>query len=137
MKHNNHEPATPPAQRATTSASWRARGRMSTTTTGEVADPFEIKRALSAILKPGQVTEVRALDATTAGERYPQIISGYFDDADKAAAAASAIRTAKAVFFIPNPVHTSLLARAVNRIRPAKKEPTTSDGDVIRRHWRC
>jgi len=90
---------------------------------------------MRAILKPGQVTEVRALDATSPFDRYPQTLSGYFDDVDKLADAVATIQSAKAVYFIPNPVHAGLLARAVNRIRPAKKEPTTSDGDVTRRNW--
>ena len=44
------------------------------------SDPAEIERALRLILQPGQVTELRALDAVTAADRRPHTFSGYFDD---------------------------------------------------------
>ena len=94
-----------------------------------------IVRALDVILQPGQVTELRILDATTASDRWPHIESGYFDDHRKLAEAAATITSAKGIYFTPNPVNPSLLARASNRSRAAGKNPTTSDTDIVRRNW--
>ena len=101
----------------------------------KTADPAEIVKLLRLVLEPGQVTELRALEATLPGDRYPQTISGYFDDAEKLAEAVASIVSAKGIYFTPNPVNSALLARAANRIRPVKKEPTTADHDITRRRW--
>jgi hypothetical protein len=95
----------------------------------------QISKALRIILEPGQVTELRALDVIAPNYRAPHTVSGYFDDPDKLAEAAAQISSAKGIYFIPNPVNPALLARAANRIRPVGKEPTTSDTDIIARHW--
>jgi hypothetical protein len=98
-------------------------------------DPKAIAEAIRLIVGPGQVTELRALEATTAADRYPHTAAGYFDDADKLAAAVGAIRTAKGIYFIPNQVNPALLARANNRLRKAPKGESTQDGDILRRRW--
>ena len=49
--------------------------------------------------------------------------------------AAEAITDAKGIYFIPNPVNPDLLARAHNRTRDVRNEPTTSDSDIEERHW--
>ncbi|HVT82806.1 MAG TPA: hypothetical protein VHM90_19365, partial [Phycisphaerae bacterium] len=98
-------------------------------------DPKEIVRALSAILSPGQVTELRALEATTANYGKPRTIFGYFDDPAKLAAALKGIGSAKGIYFTPNPVTPALLARAQNRLKDAGKSETTSDKDITRRRW--
>ena len=87
------------------------------------------------ILEPGQITELRVLEAASRNEGRPHIESGYFDDPDKLALAAATIKSAKGFYFLPNPVLPSLLSRAHNRIRAVGKEPTTADHDVIRRRW--
>src|SRR3712207_3705820 len=82
------------------------------------ADGAQILRALDLLLRPGQVTELRALDVSTPGFRRPHTESGYFDDrAALAAAAADLSPHAKGVYIIPNPVEAALLARAANRVR--------------------
>lgn len=107
-----------------------------TTVQGKPAfDPAEAARALRLILEPGQVTELRALDAITSADRRPHVASGYFDDIDKLVEAAATIRSAKGIYFIPNVVNPALLARAHNRLRAAGREPTTSDHDIQRRRW--
>lgn len=101
------------------------------------ADAAAIEQALRLILQPGQVTELRILDAVTAQDRRPHTISGYFDYdhlADLARAAAS-VQSAKGVYFIPNPIKPALLARARNRARNPGKDPTTADHDIERRLW--
>jgi len=42
---------------------------------------------------------------------------------------------AKGWYVIINPVNPALLARAVNRIRPVGKDPTTADADILHRRW--
>lgn len=95
----------------------------------------EIAHALRQILEPGQVTELRILDAVTRNYPRAHVESGYFDDPDKLAATLANIDDAKGFYFTPNPVNPDLLARASNRIRPAGKAPTTSDADIVRRRW--
>lgn len=95
----------------------------------------EILKSLQLIIEPGQVTELRALDVVSQNYRMPHTISGYFDDLDKLAGAAAQIPPAKGIYFVPNPVNPSLLARAANRLRAVGKEPTTSDTDIVARRW--
>ncbi len=102
---------------------------------GKAGDSRLIVEALGLILEPGQVTELRALEAVLPGDRRQQTVSGYFDDPEKLAAAALSIRSAKGIYFVPNPVDPALLARAANRIRPAGREPLTSDGNILCRRW--
>ena len=92
-------------------------------------------QTLTHFLKPGQVTELRVLDAETPSYRHPHIESGYFDNIEALADAVTRIRKAKGFYFIPNPIDPALLARAANRIRPAGKEPTTADHNIVQRHW--
>jgi hypothetical protein len=98
-------------------------------------NPNEIVRTLTALFQPGDVVELRVLDAVTPKNRWPHVESGYFNDWDKLAANAAAIGKAKGWYITINPVNSALLARAHNRIRPAGREPTTGDGDISRRRW--
>ena len=102
---------------------------------GNGHDPKAIAEAIRLIVGPGQVTELRALEATTAADKYPHTAAGYFDDADKLAAAVGVIVAAKGIYFIPNQVNPALLARANNRLRKAPKGESTQDTDILRRRW--
>jgi len=82
-----------------------------------------------------QVTELRALEATTASDRYPRTWFGYFDDAEALADAVARFKTAKGIYIVLNPVNPDLLARACNRIKKAGKGDATQDGDIISRRW--
>jgi hypothetical protein len=100
------------------------------------ADKNEIARAVRLLSQAGDVRELRALDAITPHDRRPHTESGYFDDADKLAAAAAAIPTAGGIYLTLNPVKPELLARSVNKARAVgKSNPTTADHDVARRAW--
>lgn len=99
------------------------------------ADQAEIRRALGVLFQPGDVVELRVLDAATPGDRRPHVESGYFDDWDKLTQAAAGIPKAKGWYVTINPVNPALLARAQNRVRPAGRDPTTSDKDIPRRLW--
>jgi hypothetical protein len=95
----------------------------------------EVINALEIILKSGQITELRALEVSTADYRRPHVVSGYFDNSPAMVRAASAIFNAKGIYFIPNPINPALLARAMNRVHPVEKEPLTSDADILSRRW--
>jgi hypothetical protein len=99
------------------------------------SDPGAILDALRLILEAGQVTELRALDAVTPADRRPHVESGYFDDPEKLARAVAGIAHAKGIYLVPKPVNPALLARAVNKLRPAPKGESTQDGDILRRRW--
>lgn len=100
-----------------------------------IVDRSEIIRALRTILTPGQVTELRALEAITADDRRPHTFGGYFDDPLKLAAATMQIKKAKGIYFVLNPIKPSLLARSVNKARAVGKGEITSDHDIERRCW--
>src|SRR4051812_25196831 len=100
------------------------------TAANSIADANEIVRAIIAlgVVAGGRVVEIRAVEATTRTDRYPKVHSGYFNDAGKAAAAVAHLTSAAGVYYTLNPVKPSLLARAVNRLKPVgKSAPTTSD----------
>ena len=106
-----------------------------TETTKARTDPAEIARAYRLLVGDGNVTELRALEATTAADRWPRTLFGYFDNAEALADAAAAFKTAKGVYLIPNAVNSVLLARAANRIKQAGKGDSTQDTDILRRRW--
>jgi hypothetical protein len=93
--------------------------------------------ALRLFFQPGDVFEIRVLDAERPGFRRPHVESGYFDYEHIGAvpAALAEITTARGVYVTPNPVNPALLARAANRIRPIRQEPTTADADIAARRW--
>ena len=100
-----------------------------------VTDRDEIIRAMNLMLAPGQLTEIRALEATTAQDRFAQTYSGYFNNPADIAREVLRLTSAKGIYFVPNQVDPALLARSVNKLRPAKKEPLTSDANIVRRLW--
>src|SRR5215208_3057138 len=86
-------------------------------------------RTLEVLFQPGAVVELRAF-------RGRDTVSGYYDD--HAALAREARKLDErdyAVYVTLNEVDPALLARASNRARKVYKEPTTSDGDIVRRRW--
>ncbi|WP_339908602.1 YfjI family protein [Symmachiella dynata] len=94
-----------------------------------------VAESVELLINPGQVTEVRMLEATTASDRWPHTLSGYFNDADKLVAALKGIKTAKGIYIIPNPVDPALLSRAANRIKKASKGESTQDTHIVERRW--
>lgn len=94
-----------------------------------------VVESVQMLIGSGQVTELRALEATTAKERWPHTASGYFDDVEKLAAELPVFLTAKGIYIIPNPIESALLARAANRIRKAQKGDSTQDSNILRRQW--
>ncbi len=98
----------------------------------------QIKCLISAMFKPGQVFELRALDATLQGDKLPydkpRVISGYFDNANDAIASVNRIASAAGIYITVNPVHPALLARANNSLK-SKKVTATTDEQIIARQW--
>ncbi|MGD9691096.1 MAG: AAA family ATPase [Phycisphaerales bacterium] len=97
----------------------------------------EIIRAFKLLVRPGGITEVRALDAVMRGGRsYPATLSGYFDCPEKLADAVEKIVSARGIYIIPNAVDPALLNRAFNRIKVVgKTDPLTTDTGITRRRW--
>ncbi len=97
-------------------------------------DQKAVADAIRLIVGRGQVTELRALEASTDG-KWTATYSGYFDDAEKLAKAAASLKTAKGIYFTPNPVDPDLIARASNRIRKTPKGESTQDTNITGRKW--
>jgi len=93
--------------------------------------------ALKLLYQPGDVFEIRVLDAERPGFRRPHIESGYFDYAhiDDVPQTLAEITTAMGVYVTMNPVNPALLARSANRLKTARRNETTSDTDIVRRRW--
>lgn len=102
-------------------------------------NPAEAIAALKKIFQPGDVFEIRALDAITGTYNRPHTVSGYFDYNHIETAVDlidKEIRFARGVYFTPNPVEPALLARAANRFRDmGQRDPGTADKDIPRRRW--
>ena len=104
-------------------------------TTKDLFDTKQVVAAVQLLVGNGNVTELRALEATTQGDNWPKTYSGYFDDPDKLAQAMSEIKSAKGIYIVPNQVDISLLARAANRLRKTPRGESTSDANISRRRW--
>src|SRR5690349_9093320 len=90
----------------------------------------KIHQALSALIEPGAVVELRVLETGRTGT-----VSGYYSDHNRLAKDAARWNgKAPAVYLTLNPVNESLLARAVNRYTERAKH-TTKDPDIVRRRW--
>lgn len=102
-----------------------------------MTDANEITHALRLWFQAGDVFEVRVLDAVSADYRREHIESGYFDYEHISAVpeALKRLLSFRGVYVTVNPVNPDLLARAVNRLRPAGRNPTTADTDTVRRRW--
>ena len=106
-----------------------------------VNDREEISASLRRFFEDGDVFEVRVLDAVTVGtggyRSQPHTESGYFDygHIDSVADELARYSSYKGVYFTMNPVRHELISRAANRMRNPRKEPLTSDGDVLYRRW--
>jgi hypothetical protein len=94
------------------------------------ADPAEIARTIALLSRPGDVREVRIPKTPHQGT-----ISGYFGDTGLLVKSVAGLNGGyPGVYITLNPVADALLARAENRLKP-RAQVTTSDKDVLRRHW--
>lgn len=99
-------------------------------------DPVEIRRYLNNIgIPPGEVIELRVLNALYKGSYHPFTVSGYFNDIEALTREACRIVAASGWYFTLNPCHPDLLARRWNRADKAMKGETTNDMQILRRAW--
>ena len=98
------------------------------------SDPAVIVQALELLTEPGQVVELRILNARKGTTGYTENHTGYFDR-DHLAELARATTTVSATgyYFTLNPVNPDLQARAYNRLKKADKGDSTSDKDIVHR----
>jgi hypothetical protein len=104
----------------------------------EPASVETIEAALRRIVKPGAVSELRALNFTERpGSRYSETMSGVFDYSHLRLMAEQAhrlTRHASGVYATINPLKSEALALACNRVRVAGKGDTVTDQDVEARY---
>ncbi|MGA8150447.1 MAG: phage/plasmid primase, P4 family [Terriglobales bacterium] len=104
---------------------------IATTPASECFDRAEIERALTVLIEPGQVTELRILGTADGKPRH-----GFFNDPSRLLDAAHAWSgKCEGVYVIPNPLASALLHRADNRVICAEKGAGATDCDVLRRNW--
>ncbi len=105
---------------------------------------MDVPSVYTQFFLPGDVVELRALGLSgknSAWEGFAGgnagIVSGYFNDGDKLAAAAAALDRAGArgVYFTVNPCMPALISRAANRLICPKKDAITSDQHIDRLRW--
>lgn len=100
-------------------------------------DSIEVIRALKAFFRPKDVFEIRVLEATTQEYYRPHTEAGYFDyeHIEAVPQALQRLKGYKGVYVTANPVTPALIARSANRIQDIKRNPTTSDKDILQRRW--
>src|SRR4051812_965894 len=93
------------------------------------SDRAEIERSLRLLVEEGAVTELRVLQSRRG------TVSGYYTDLRLLARDACAWSgRAPGVYFTPNPVDATLLARACNHFAVYARH-TTGDPDITARRW--
>jgi hypothetical protein len=105
-----------------------------------LVDTEQVRRAFQALTTPGQVVEIRVLDAIAVDSpRYAYTASGYFNDLEALLKSLKAIRYAKGFYMTLQPCQPALLARAKNRLRSAQDmksdKSTTTDTQILRYRW--
>ena len=96
-----------------------------------------MQELLLSTFAPGEVFEVRILGATVPGYRQPHTQSGYFrfEEIDSIPEAMAHLVSYTGCYFSLNPVNPAVYARCGGRITAAKRGTTTSDEDILHRHY--
>lgn len=105
------------------------------TSTSAPDQTAEIQQSLTALHRPGDVFEIRALNVKSG--KWTNTISGYFNDIERAAAEIRKLDTTRhppGTYTTINNVNPALLARANNRLVERPKH-STADEDIVRRRW--
>ena len=92
-------------------------------------DLDEILRTMEIFSPPGKVIEVRARTPPHAANDSRRPIRVISMNRFALLAEVERLQSVGGLYFTPDPCKPSLLARAVNKIRPAKGHPTTSDAE--------
>jgi len=95
----------------------------------------EVRKAISLLIEPGAVFEVRCLDAQLDSNRRKGTVSGYFNKPDACVAELGKLTGAKGIYVTLNPIKPALLARCANRMDYAEKNATTNDQHILNRRW--
>lgn len=100
-------------------------------------DKAEITGALRKVFSPGDVFEIRILDALTANIMRKHTVCGYFDydHIEAAADEIEKVRLCLGVYYTPNPCRKDLLGRAKNHLNDSFKQYATADADILCRRW--
>lgn len=102
----------------------------------QLVDIQEVKRAYQLLTIPGQVVEIRALEASLElNSRYLQTLGGYFDNITDLLKSISTIRKATGIYITLQPCHPDLLHRAKNKLVPQKKDFSTPDKYITGYRW--
>jgi hypothetical protein len=103
----------------------------------KLVDVLEVQHFYNLLVEPGQVVEVRALDASLTTDKAPydkpRTMSGYFTDVDKLTSSIARISSANGIYMTINPCPDALLARANNRLNDRKVAAATSDDQIVKR----
>jgi hypothetical protein len=95
---------------------------------------LEIRRYYQAVVKPGQIVEIRCLDALMVGDNptynKPRVIAGWFDNVESIISEVRKIARAAGIYMTINPCLPDLLARANNQLKSGKLS-TTSDNQIV------
>ena len=109
---------------------------MTTTATKRLIDIQEVKRAYDLLVEPGQVIELRALDATIQSDRRALTYSGYFDNFQSLQNSLKQLTSAMGVYLTLQPCMKELMARkASNMILPAGRDAATPDKYITSYRW--
>ena len=102
-----------------------------------MTDKKQVADYLRTLFEPGDVFEVRVLEAVSPGSTWAHTESGYFeyDQIDLVPNCLANFIHYGGVYITMNPVNPDLLARANNRLKSAKRDTSTKDGDVLKRRW--
>lgn len=97
----------------------------------------EIVEALTVLLEPGQVVELRVLHVRMGTSSYTETRSGYFDTnhLEDLTRETEGITSASGFYCTLNPVCPDLYARAYNRCKKAEKGAATGDHEILKRRW--
>jgi hypothetical protein len=123
----------------------RARGRQGPPPGAPISDEDARRLALEwvrLLLRPGQVTELRAVGVRGYNNGRPHVRAGFFDfdHAEEMVTEALDLTHAKrgnarGVYLALNPLRPDILARCANRVDYAEDGAQAKDGDIIRRRW--
>ncbi len=103
--------------------------------TMSLVHPQDVRRTIE-LLVPGQVVEVRALEASTeTNSRWTSTLAGYFDTPDALVKAVSTIQAATGIYITLQPCDPELLHRAYNRLKKQQKDFSTPDKHILRYTW--
>src|SRR6266568_3697076 len=101
-------------------------------------DLTAIRQTLATLFAPGQVFEIRILEAATdISKPYPYTctLTGYFDNSDDILRAITPIRKALGFYITLQECHPHLIARAYNKLVKPQKDSSTPDNLILRYRW--